>query len=72
MDKVVLQVGDAFQQAWRGCNKPMWFKVLAIDRDNNSIKVECHSIEGYSYVEDWDDLDVTEMAFETGDYKMMK
>lgn len=25
MDKVVLQVNDIFSQAWKGCQKPMWF-----------------------------------------------
>lgn len=66
-----LQVGDCFQQAWRGCTKPIWFKVLDINREKNSLKVECHSAEGYSHEEDWDDLDVTEMAFDIGDYKMI-
>lgn len=46
MDKIVLQVNDIFSQAWRGCQKPMWFKVLNIDRTNNSIEVECHSFDG--------------------------
>lgn len=69
--KVMLQVGDHFQQAWKGCTKPMWFKVLDINREKNSLKVECHSVEGYSHEEDWDDLDVTETAFEIGEYKMI-
>lgn len=42
MDKVALQVNDIFSQAWKGCQKPMWFKVLNIDRTSNSIEVECH------------------------------
>lgn len=33
----------------------MWFKVLSIDRLNNSLRVECHSINGYTHEEDWDD-----------------
>lgn len=33
MDKVILQVNDT--QAW----KPMWFKILNIDRTTNSIEV---------------------------------
>ena len=37
MDKIVLQVNDIFSQAWKGCQKPMWFKVLNIDRTNNNI-----------------------------------
>lgn len=45
MDKVVLQVNDIFSQAWEECQKPMWFKVLNIDRTNNGIKVECHSFD---------------------------
>lgn len=68
---IVLQVGDSFQQAWKGCTKPMWFKVLDINRESNSLKVECHSIEGI-FFEEWDDLDVTESAFEIGDYKLIK
>lgn len=71
MNKVYLQIGDSFQQSWKGCTNPMWFKVLDIDRDNNSIKVECHSFGGYSHIEEWDDLDVTEIAFETGEYKLI-
>ncbi len=48
MDKVVLQVNDIFSQAWKGCQKPMWFKVLDIDRTTNSIEVECHSFDGFN------------------------
>lgn len=68
-----LQVGDCFQQTWtwKDRTKPMWFKVLDINREKNWLKVECHSVEGYSHEEDWDDLDVTEMAFDTGEYKMV-
>jgi hypothetical protein len=69
MAKVTLQVGDHFQQAWKGCTKPIHFTVLEIDREKNSLKVKCTSIDGYSHEEDWDDLDVTEIAFETGEYK---
>ena len=43
MDKVMLQVNDIFSQAWKGCQKPMWFRILNIDRITNSIEVECHS-----------------------------
>lgn len=71
MAKVTLQVGDHFQQAWKGCTKPMHFTVLEIDREKNSLRVKCTSIDGYSHEEDWDDLDVTEIAFETGEYKMI-
>lgn len=67
-----LQVGDSFQQAWKGCTNPMWFKVLNIDRSNNSLRVECHNINGHTHEEDWDDLDTTECAFEIGEYKMIK
>ena len=67
-----LQVGDTFQQAWKGCTNPMWFKVLSIDRPNNNLRVECHSINGYTHEEDWDDLDTIEIAFEVGEYKMIK
>lgn len=67
-----LQVGDAFQQAWQGCLNPMWFKVLSLDRDNNSLRVECHSFTGYVHEEEWDDLDMTECAFSVGEYKMIE
>lgn len=72
MDKVTLKVGDCFQQAWKGCNKPMWFKVLGIDRPLNKVKVECHSAEGYCHEEEWDALNLTETAFSIGEYKMIK
>lgn len=48
MDKVMLQVNDIFSQAWKGCQKPMWFRILNIDRITNSIEVECHSFDGIS------------------------
>jgi hypothetical protein len=67
-----LQVCDTFQQAWKGCTNPMWFKVLNIDRPNNSLRVECHAINGQTHEEDWNDLDTTECAFEIGEYKMIK
>lgn len=56
MAKVTLQVGDHFQQAWKGCTKPIHFTVLEIDREKNSLRVKCTSIDGYSHEEDWDDL----------------
>lgn len=70
-NKVTLKVGDRFQQAWKGCVKPIWFKVLDIDRAKNTLKVNCTSFDGYSHEEEWDDLDVTENAFITGEYKMI-
>lgn len=70
--KVTLKVGDRFQQAWTGCKEPLWFKVLAIDRDSNRIRVACYSPRGYGWEETWDDLDVTENAFSIGEYKMME
>lgn len=70
---VTLQIGDIFQQAWKGCTQPMWFKVLDICREENKVTVECHSYDGtYSHDEEWDDLNITEMAFETGEYKMIQ
>lgn len=66
-----LQIGDTFQQAWRGCTNPMWFIVLSIDRPNNSLRVECHDINGYVHEEDWNDLNLTESAFTIGDYKFL-
>lgn len=70
--KVTLEVGDLFKQAWKGCLQPMWFKVLSINRPNNSLRVECHSFGGDYHEEEWDDLDVTENAFSIGEYKMME
>lgn len=67
---VTLKVGDLFRQAWEGCKKPMWFKVLSIDRPLNKVKVECHSFEGYVHEEVWDDLNLTEAAFNIGEYKI--
>lgn len=69
---IELKEGDRFQQAWKGCKEPMWFKVLGIDRQNNSLRVECHSHNGHTHEEEWDDLDVTESAFDVGEYKMME
>ena len=69
-NKVTLKVGDRFQQAWKGCKKPLWFEVKSIDRENNSLKVVCHNDRGY-WLEEWDDLDVTENAFIIGEYKIM-
>ena len=72
MDKVNLKVNDIFSQAWKGCQKPMWFKVLNIDRNNNSIEVECHSFDGLTVFPEVWSLDTTEVAFEIGDYKLVK
>ena len=71
MGKVILQVNDIFSQAWKGCQKPMWFKVLNIDRATNSIEVECHSFDGYTVFPEVWSLDSTEMGFEIGDYKLV-
>ena len=72
MDKVNLKVNDIFSQAWKGYQKPMWFKVLDIDRTTNSIEVECHSFDGLNaFPEVWS-LDTTEVGFEIGDYKLVK
>ena len=68
---MTLNVGDLFQQAWNGCDKPMYFKVLSIDRPNNKLTVKCTNNEGYSHEEVWDDLDITEIAFEIGEYSLM-
>lgn len=72
MEKINLKVNDIFSQAWKGCQKPMWFKVLNIDRTTNSIEVECHSFDGLNvFLEVWS-LDSTEAGFEVGDYKLVK
>ncbi len=72
MDKIELKVNDIFSQAWKGCQKPMWFKVLDIDRTTNHIKVECHSFDGKNvFPENWS-LDSTEAGFEISDYKLVK
>ena len=67
-----LKVGDKFQQAWKGCMRPLAFEVLRIDRPNNSLRVKVIGTNGYVHEEDWDDLDVTESAFEIGEYKMIE
>ena len=72
MDKVILQVDDIFSQAWKGCQKPMWFRVLNIDRTTNSIEVECHSFDGLTVFSEVWSLDSTEAGFEIGDYKLVK
>ena len=72
MGKVVLQVNDIFSQAWKGCHKPMWFRVLNIDRITNSIEVECHSFNGLTVFPEIWSLDITERAFEIGEYKLVK
>lgn len=72
MDKVVLQVNDIFSQEWKGCQKPMLFKVLDIDRTTNSIEVECHSFDSFNvFTKVWS-LDTTEAGFEVGNYKLVK
>ena len=71
MEKIMLQVGDVFQQAWKGCTKPMLFTVLDINREKNTLKVKCTGIEGYSHEEEWDDLDITENSFSIGEYKLL-
>lgn len=70
MDKVDLKVGDIFSQAWKGCQEPMWFKVLNIDRATNSIEVECHSFDGLNVFPELWSLDSTEAGFEVGEYKL--
>lgn len=72
MDKVVLQVNDIFSQAGKGCQKPMGFRILNIDRITNSIEVECHSFDGLTVFPEVWSLDYTEMGFEIGDYKLIK
>lgn len=64
-----LKEGDIFYQAFR-TSTPMSFQVLSVDRDNNKCRVLCTSFEGHSHEETWDDLDLTEMAFGIGEYKM--
>lgn len=72
MDRIMLEVGDIFSQAWKGCQEPMWFKVLSIDRATNSIEVECHSFDGRNVFPEVWSLDSTEAGFEVGDYKLVK
>ena len=69
--KVTLKVGGRFQQAWKGNKKPLCFKVKSINREKNSLKVVCHNDRGFAWAETWDDLDVTENAFDIGEYKMI-
>ena len=72
MEKINLKVNDIFFQAWKGCQKPMRFKVLDIDRTTNSIEVECHSFDGLTVFPEVWSLDSTEAGFEIGDYKLVK
>lgn len=67
----MLEVGSKFIQAWIGCKNPISFEVLEINREKNSLKVECTNTEGHKWIEDWDDLDTTEVSFEIGDYRML-
>lgn len=67
----MLEVGSKFIQAWIGCKNPITFEVLEINREKNSLKVECTNTEGHKWIEDWDDLDTTEVSFEIGDYRML-
>lgn len=67
----MLEVGSRFIQAWIGCKNPITFEVLEINREKNSLKVNCINTEGYEWIEDWDDLDTTEVSFEIGDYRML-
>lgn len=66
----MLEVGSKFIQAWIGCKNPISFEVLEINREKNSLKVECTNTEGHKWIEDWNDLDTTEVSFEIGDYRM--
>lgn len=67
----MLEVGSKFIQAWIGCKNPITFEVLEINREKNSLKVECTNTEGHKWIEDWNDLDTTEVSFEIGDYRML-
>ena len=67
-----LKVGDKIQQAWKGCRKPLSFEVLSIDREHNSLRVKVFNTDGYTFEEEWDDLDVTENAFDIGEYKIIE
>ena len=72
MEKVNLKVNNIFSQAWKGCQNPMWFRVLNIDRTSNSIEVECHSFDSLNVFPEVLSLDTTEAGFEIGDYKLVK
>jgi hypothetical protein len=67
----MLEVGSKFIQAWIGCKNPISFEVLEINREKNSLKVECTNTEGHKWIEDWDDLNITEVSFLIGDYRMI-
>lgn len=72
MEKINLKVNDIFSQAWKGCQKPMWFRILNIDRTSNNIEVECHSFDGFTVFSEVWSLDSTEIGFEIDDYKLIK
>lgn len=67
----MLEVGSKFIQSWIGCKNPISFEVLEINREKNSLKVECTNTEGHKWIEDWNDLNTTEVSFEIGDYRML-
>lgn len=62
----------SFPKRGKDVRKPMWFRILNIDRITNSIEVECHSFDGLTVFPEVWSLDYTEMGFEIGDYKLIK
>ncbi len=71
-----LQVGTVFQQAWKGCTNPIFFKVLELDRERDYLRVSCTDTKGYSHEEEWegpgDGLAFTENVIDMGEYKIIK
>lgn len=67
-DKITLNVGNVFRQSWKGCTNPITFEVLSLDREHNNLKVKCSQSNRPTWEEDWNDLDITENAFYSGEY----
>jgi hypothetical protein len=66
--KRTLKVGDKFKPIYDYAPL-LTFEVLSIDRENNSLKVRVNGNKvSDTWDENWDDLDVTELAFTMGDY----
>lgn len=60
---VKCRYGKYFLCVSKGCQKPMWFRILNIDRITNSIEVECHSFNGLTVFPEVWSLDPTEAGF---------
>ena len=62
-----LKIGDRFKPTFSTENR-LLFEIVSINQENNECKVKVVNQQGYSWEETWDDLDITENAFEIGEY----